>query len=91
LFYYSTINNNIDNHITKKIFVGCKDICIKYKATKTKNGPRYAAGQKRCHTCDIFLLWEGVRCPCCGFKLRVKPRSPKYRKNYRVENNIQYI
>lgn len=69
----------------------CKDICIKHKAIKSKTGSRYTSGQKRCQVCDIFIRWDGLRCPCCGYKLRVKPRSPKYRKNYRLSTNVQYI
>jgi len=35
---------------------------------------RYLAGQKRCQSCDLFIHWEGVKCPCCSTKLRAGPR-----------------
>lgn len=91
LFYHSTRIVKVDNRLFKKISMACKNICVRYKAIKTKNGSRYISGQKRCQVCDIFMRWDGLYCPCCGFKLRVKPRSPKYRKNYRLAANIQYI
>jgi len=52
----------------------CKNICVDYKAKKPVGGMRYLAGQKRCKSCDVFLNWEGIRCPCCSTKLRAGPR-----------------
>ena len=76
-----------------KIFsiMACKNLCVNYKAKKPKNAQRYLSGQKRCFVCDLFIKWEGLRCPCCGFKLRVKPRTTKYREQYRIARNIQRI
>jgi len=53
----------------------CKEICIKYKATRPHSGGRYSSGQKRCQICDIFLKWEGLLCTCCRYRLRIKPRN----------------
>lgn len=36
---------------------------------------RYINGSKRCSECDIFLDYNGQRCPCCNTFLRGKPRS----------------
>ena len=59
----------------------CKGICEKYKSIKPKlNNSRYQAGQKRCTTCQIFIKWEGLWCPCCGVLLRKKSRTPRSRK-----------
>ena len=33
--------------------------------------------------CDIYLDWEGLYCPCCGFKLRTRPRGARLRKKLR--------
>jgi len=52
----------------------CKNICIDYKAKKPVGGMRYLDGQKRCQNCDLFIHWEGIRCPCCSTKLRAGPR-----------------
>ena len=48
----------------------CKEICTRHKASG-----RYANGNKRCHQCDLFIKWDGLRCPCCGYKLRTRPRN----------------
>jgi len=61
----------------------CKGTCPKYRATGDIGIGRYAQGQKRCQICDIFLMWDGRNCPCCGFRLRQYPRSLKAKKNLR--------
>ena len=60
----------------------CKGICILHKAYKPVGSTtsRYAIGQKRCQICEIFIKWEGLSCPCCGYKLRVGPRQYKHKK-----------
>lgn len=59
----------------------CKGICIRHKANRSaeNGGQRYSIGQKRCQVCEIFLIWNGVWCPCCGYRLRTKPRNIKYK------------
>ena len=59
--------------------MACKGICEQYKATKPYNSIRYGTGQKRCNMCDIFTKWEGRHCPCCGSKLRIRPRNTRHR------------
>ena len=60
--------------------MSCKDECSKYKAKKPISGGRYASGQRRCQICEIYIVWEGANCPCCGFRLRTKPRGSRWRK-----------
>lgn len=57
----------------------CKGICPRHKATKPIGIGRYASGQRRCQVCEIFIKWEGLWCPCCGYRLRTKPRNLKYK------------
>ena len=57
----------------------CKGICRRHKAIKPIGRRRYAAGLKRCQVCNIFIKWEGFFCPCCGCRLRTKPRNQKYK------------
>jgi hypothetical protein len=51
----------------------CKGICIRHKADSN----HYANGHKRCQICQLFIQWDGLFCPCCGSRLRVRPRDPK--------------
>ena len=63
--------------------MSCKGICPRYKAQKPTSGGRYAAGQMRCQICEIFLKWEGLWCPCCGYRLRGHPRNKVYKEKFR--------
>ncbi|MDQ4013546.1 MAG: hypothetical protein M3146_07460 [Thermoproteota archaeon] len=62
----------------------CKGICERHRALRPSDGSgggsRYSAGQRRCQICQIFMKWNGVRCPCCGGRLRIKPRNKVNRR-----------
>ena len=64
----------------------CKGICVRYKAQKPVGTGRYASGQRRCQICEIFIKWEGLWCPCCGYRLRTKPRNLKYKAKQQFES-----
>jgi hypothetical protein len=69
----------------KRVMV-CKGICIRHKALKPDSSKgRYATGQKRCQVCEIFLNWNGFWCPCCGYRLRTRPRNLKYKARLRKD------
>jgi len=63
--------------------MGCKGICTRHKAIGAFINGRYKNGQKRCQVCDLFIVWDGIWCPCCGYKLRSKPRNLIYKKKLR--------
>jgi hypothetical protein len=65
----------------------CKGICIRHKAHKPVGEGRYATGQKRCQVCEIFVNWNGLWCPCCGYRLRSKPRNLKFKTKLRENKN----
>jgi uncharacterized Zn finger protein (UPF0148 family) len=59
----------------------CKGICIRHKAQKpAASFGRYTTGQKRCQVCSIFMKWGGLWCPCCGCRVRTKPRNSKFKQ-----------
>ena len=60
----------------------CMGKCKKFKALKPYGIGRYAAGQKRCNSCEIFVDYEGIACPCCHTLLRCVPRSRKGKERY---------
>jgi len=62
---------------------GCKSLCEKYRGYRSNIIGRYASGQKRCQICDIFLNYEGIYCPCCGYKLRTHPRNTFFKQKLR--------
>jgi hypothetical protein len=55
--------------------MACKGICIRHRAPSPVGSGRYFSGQKRCQVCNIFIVWEELWCPCCGFRLRTKPHN----------------
>ena len=69
----------------------CKGICLRHKATRPNTGMRYLLGQKRCQVCQIFIInWQGWFYPCCGGRLRNKPRTGKFKQlilSINIKNN----
>jgi hypothetical protein len=62
--------------------MACKGVCHKYRAVWISQTLRYASGHKRCLGCDLYLKWDGLHCPCCGKKLRCKPRTGKSKQMF---------
>ena len=61
----------------------CNGICHRHKITKGKRTDSwYKQGAKRCSTCDIYIKWDGMWCPCCGYMLRNKPKNNQYKQRY---------
>ena len=69
--------------------MACKGICIRHKAQKPLGTGRYSTGQKRCQICEIYLKWDGFWCPCCGYRLRTRPRNLKYKARLRAGKGIE--
>jgi len=68
----------------------CEGSCKKYKAkSNSLEGGRYEQGQKRCHTCEIFIKWEGLWCPCCGRLLRTKPRGTRLKRRLLLQKKAK--
>lgn len=69
--------------------MACHGICIQYKAKGAMpKGGRYLAGQKRCHTCSEYIVFDGRLCPCCRLTLRTHPRNKKYKEQLRERKGI---
>lgn len=66
-----------------KILTDCIGICIKYKANKVFGQLRYATGQKRCTRCEMWMQWDGKRCPCCSRQLKTRPRNSKHKAKFK--------
>ena len=65
----------------------CKGICSRHKAIRPKTGQRYLIGQKHCQVCQLFINWQGTFCPCCGYRLRSRPRNRKFKLTLRKAIN----
>jgi len=84
LLRIQTQNQTTKPQVKSDYRMTCKGICTRYKAQKPVGTGRYASGQKRCQICEIFIKWEGLWCPCCGYRLRTKPRNLKYKAKLRA-------
>ena len=70
----------------------CKGICLRHKATRPSTGMRYLIGQKRCQVCQIFIInWQGLFCPCCGGRLRGKPRNSKCKQKMMMAKTLVVV
>jgi hypothetical protein len=67
----------------------CKGICARHRALKPVGNGRYSTGQKRCQICETFLKWDGLYCPCCGYRLRTGPRNTKFKNELRRRKEIE--
>ena len=62
----------------------CKGICLRHRASKPIGSGRYSSGQKRCQVCEIFIKWDELWCPCCGYRLRTKPRNSAFKERFAI-------
>jgi hypothetical protein len=69
--------------------MACKGICIRHKAPKPVGSGRYVTGQKRCQVCELFIKWDGLWCPCCGYRLRTRPRNLKYKAKLKSRQQME--
>jgi RNA polymerase subunit RPABC4/transcription elongation factor Spt4 len=69
--------------------MACKGICLRHRAQKPVDSGRYASGQKRCQVCEIFINWDTLWCPCCGYRLRSKPRNSLFKKKFGITRKLQ--
>jgi hypothetical protein len=67
----------------------CKGICIRHRAQRPASYfGRYATGQKRCQVCSIYMKWDGAWCPCCGCRVRTKPRNSKFKQKLKITRKV---
>jgi len=62
---------------------GCKGICERFRTGRNPNGSRYGNGKVRCNTCELFIKHDGIFCPCCGMRLKTKPKNKLYKLKLR--------
>ena len=55
----------------------CNGLCYHYEAQGKVHNYRYKVGQKRCSTCQVYMVIDDAKCPCCKTTLRTKPRSKR--------------
>jgi len=71
-----------------KLAFDCRGLCsTKYKFDRQGgNSQLYLQGAKRCQQCDgRYIKWDGIFCPCCSTRLRLKPRKSKLKEKVLLE------
>ena len=61
--------------------MACKGKCKAFRSSKRSSNTRY------CRVCCTFVVYEGVWCPCCNHRVRVRSRGTQTDR----ERNIQRI
>jgi len=71
----------------------CREICKRYKSNlNLRNGSYYLNWENcRCSICNIFIKWEGIYCPCCGYRLRRRPRAREAAVKCQVKRGMKRI
>lgn len=65
--------------------MACKDICRTMKIPHTFGHPKYRNGNVWCKTCNVTFKYEGLYCPCCGYRIRRERRMHRVRRVGYVE------
>jgi len=70
----------------------CNRVCLEYSVSYggrkgTYNDPLV----KRCAECEVYLKYEGRFCPCCGAKLRSRPKNGLNSPDYKQKIKPKYI
>ena len=64
----------------------CKNYCqeqeLKEKYHVMKSLGRFShdyrfQSHKRCSVCEVFMIFDGILCPCCRNRFRIHPRNKK--------------
>lgn len=71
----------------------CRKICLKYKIKK--ESPTQSLyeidGSKYCQYCRTHMVWKkNYFCPCCGRRLRSRPRTSEAIDKYRLTKKVVY-
>lgn len=71
----------------------CRKICLKYLAKKERADISYyeLEGIKYCQHCRTFMIWtKNYFCPCCGRRVRSRPRTTEAIDKYRLVKKVVY-
>ena len=69
----------------------CKGLCQYYKALKPQKVEDVMLWVKNGVRPVVFILMERSRCPCCGNRIRSKPRNRKFKLDFeRTNKNTKF-
>jgi len=63
--------------------MACRNLCERFNSRYTVGGSHYTNGKKYCRRCEVYILYDGIFCPCCGMALRTSPTSKRDKEKLR--------
>ena len=70
----------------------CKGYCKDYENSYSRKKNFYHdSANCRCSICDIYLKWEGNYCPCCGYRVRRRPRGSHAAIKCQIQRGVKRI
>ena len=69
--------------------MSCKGLCQQFKKSKNENGGIYLQGIKRCTNCNVNMMLDDLRCPCCNSLLTTHLKTLQYIRNDTMLTNAK--
>jgi hypothetical protein len=72
----------------------CRNLCDRLYSKIIFGKSHYEGGRKYCRRCEIYLVHDGMFCPCCGMALRATPTARKDKEKLRLlqrPDNVVYL
>jgi len=63
--------------------MACRNICERFNSRFTVGKAHYGNGNKYCRRCEVYILYDGIFCPCCGMALRMSPTNKRDKERLR--------
>lgn len=61
----------------------CRNLSTRYKVLRPARVSPYLIGLKRCIHCKIYMIFDGIRCPCC--RVRLRPHNTRSKERILTE------
>ncbi|MGB7956001.1 MAG: hypothetical protein WCF23_18665 [Candidatus Nitrosopolaris sp.] len=63
--------------------MACHNLCERFNSRFTVGGSHYGNSKKYCRRCEVYIIYEGIFCPCCDMALRMSPTNKRDKERLR--------
>jgi hypothetical protein len=63
--------------------MACRNLCERFNSRFIVGGSHYANGKKYCRRGEVYILYDGIFCPCCGMVLGTSPTNKRDKERLR--------
>jgi hypothetical protein len=60
-----------------------RNLCERFDSRFTVGKAHYGNGKKYCRRFEVYFLYDGIFCPCCGMALRTSPTNKRDKERLR--------